>query len=83
MDRPSNRSPEPRVEILPPERPVHRDKYAQDIDDRINGFAYPMFVFVIVGFTLGIKESHGWSMGVFCFVLMMAVLELSYRLSKR
>ncbi|SRR5258708_18221567 len=51
--------------------------------DRFDGFGYGMFLFLILGFTAAIITAHGWPIGLFCCLLMLAVLELSYRLSTR
>jgi hypothetical protein len=55
----------------------------EEIRDRIDGYGYVLFVPMILFFALAIISSHGWAIGIFCGVLMFAVLELSYRLSTK
>jgi hypothetical protein len=62
------------------EREERAQKLRKSLDDRFNGFGYGIFLFVIFGFTWAIIDSHGWPMGIFAGLLMLAVLELSYRL---
>lgn len=63
------------------------DKFAErlreGLRDRFDGFGYALFLFLIFSFTFGIGDAHGWFMGIFSGILMFAVLELSYHLSKR
>jgi hypothetical protein len=75
MSRPKT-DPE-RVQLEMEERAQKRRK---SLDDRFNGFGYGMFLFVIFVFTAGIIDNHDWTMGIFACLLMLAVLELSYRL---
>jgi hypothetical protein len=68
-----------------PERvQMERDEAAQKCErafrDRFDGFGYGMFLLVIAGFTWCIADAHGWPIGIFSCVLMVAVLELAYRL---
>ena len=67
-------------ERLQVEREERAQKLRKSRDDRFNGFSYGMFLLVIVGFTAAIIDSQGWPVGIFCGLLMFAVLELSYRL---
>ncbi len=53
------------------------------LSDRFDGFGYGMFLLVIFGVTLAILKSYGWPMGIFTALLMLAILELSYRLYSR
>jgi len=55
----------------------------RQITDRFDGYGYGMFLFLILFFSWGIASSHGWPMGIFCCLLMLTILELSYQLSKR
>ncbi len=78
MTRPKT-DPE-RIQIEREERARNLRKILQD---RFDGFGYGMFLFVIVGFSVLIIDSYGWPMGTFSALLMLAVLELSYRLYAR
>ena len=51
--------------------------------DRFDGYGYGMFLFLILAFTWAIVSAHGWPIGIFCCLLMLTVLKLSYRLSTR
>jgi hypothetical protein len=42
-----------------------------------------MFLFLIFGLAWIIINSYGWRMGIFSSLLMLAILELSYRLYAR
>lgn len=53
------------------------------LKNRFDGFGYGMFLLVILAFTGAIVEGHGSAMGIFCGALMLAVLELRYRLYAR
>lgn len=55
----------------------------QQLTDRFDGYGYGMFLLLILAFTWAIISAHGWPIGLFCCLLMCAVLELSYRLSTR
>ena len=71
-----------------PERmQMERDEAAQKLDrafrDRFDGFGYGMFLLLIAVFTWFIADAHGWPIGIFCCLLMAAVLELAYRLHAR
>ncbi|MFA4911236.1 MAG: hypothetical protein WC649_09380 [Desulfobacteria bacterium] len=71
-----------------PERvQIEREERAQNLrkslHDRFDGFGYGMFLLVILAFTWLIIDSYGWPMGSFSGLLMLAVLELSYRLYAR
>ncbi|HXM20159.1 MAG TPA: hypothetical protein VN948_02705 [Terriglobales bacterium] len=55
----------------------------QQLTDRFDGYGYGMFLFLILGVSALIVAAHGWPIGVFCCLLMIAVLELSYHLSTR
>jgi len=78
MSRPKT-DPE-RVQI---EREERAQNLRESLKDRFDGFGYGMFLFVILGFTAAIIDSYGWPMGIFSGLLMLAVLELSYRLYAR
>ena len=60
-------------------RPNIRDQ----ITNRVDGHGYILFVPLILFLAWAIARSHGWPIGIFCCVLMFAVLELSHRLSTR
>lgn len=71
-----------------PERlQIEKEERAQNLrkslHDRFDGFGYGMFLLVILAFTWLIIDSYGWPMGSFSGLLMLAVLELSYRLYAR
>ena len=78
MSRP-NTDPE-RVRI---EREEHAQNFRKVLEDRFDGFGYGMFLFVIAAFSWLIVDAHGWPIGIFCCLLMLAVLELGYRLYAR
>ena len=58
------------------------EKIHRGITSRIDGYGYSLFVPLIAFVAWLIKESHGWKIGIFCLILMLVVLELSYRLEK-
>jgi len=62
------------------ERRESAERHLQSLKDRFDGFGYGMFLLVILGLTAPIAKSHGWTMGIFCCLLMVVILELSYRL---
>lgn len=82
-----------RAEVMsrPPTDPervqIEREERAQNLRkslaDRFDGFGYGMFLFLIFGFTVAIIDSYGWPIGSFSGLLMLAILELSYRLYAR
>jgi len=78
MSRPKT-DPE-RVQI---EREERAQNLRKSLHDRFDGFGYGMFLLVILAFTWLIIDSYGWPMGSFSGLLMLAVLELSYRLYAR
>lgn len=78
MSRPKT-DPE-RVQL---EREVRAQHLRESWKDRFDGCGYGMFLFVIAAFTWAIVDTYGWPMGIFSGLLMLAVLELSYRLSAR
>ena len=75
--------PETDPERVKMEREENSRKLAQILENRFDGFGYGMFLFVIAAFTWAIVDAHGWAMGIFCCLLMLAVLELVYRLYAR
>jgi hypothetical protein len=60
-----------------------RTDLRQQFADRFDGFGYGMFLLLIFAFAAAIVAAHGWPIGLFCCLLMLAVLELSYQLSMR
>lgn len=61
----------------------YKKDFRQKLNDRFDGFGYDMwllFIFMFAGFIIA---DHGWPIGIFSFVLMVAVLELSYQLYDR
>jgi len=50
---------------------------------RFDGAGYGIFLLLIAGFIYLIIDSYNWRIGLFCCVLMIVILELSYRLSVR
>lgn len=66
---------------------IEREERAQNLrevlKDRFDGFGYGMFLFLIFGFAVAIIDSYGWPIGIFSGILMLAVLELGYRLYAR
>jgi len=66
---------------------IKQEKWAAEFDrrwkDRFDGFAYHMWLFLVAAFTWLTIDAHGWRMGIFACLLMLAVLELSYRLYSR
>lgn len=70
-------------ERLQMEREERAERLQKSLKDRFDGFGYGMFLLVILAFTWGIIDSYGWPMGSFACLLMLAVLELSYRLYAR
>jgi hypothetical protein len=78
MSRPST-DPE-RVRLESEER---AERLSRGISARFDGFGYGMFLLLIGGVTYEIGASHGKTMAVFSCLLMLAVLELSYRLDSR
>jgi hypothetical protein len=69
-----------RVQI---ERKERAQNFRMSLVDRFDGFAYGMFLLVILGVTVLLIDSYGWPMGIFSGLLMLAVLELIYRLYAR
>lgn len=65
------------------EREERARNFRKILEDRFGGFGYGMFLFVIAAFTWFIVDAHGWPIGIFCCLLMLAVLELGYRLYTR
>jgi hypothetical protein len=55
----------------------------EEIRQRFDGYGYGVFLMLIAGVTYLVIKAHGWPIGIFCCVLMFAVLELGYRLSTR
>ena len=51
------------------------------LTDRFDRYGYGMFLLLIFAFTAAIVDAHGCPIGLFRRLLMLAVLELSYRLS--
>jgi len=70
-------------ERLQLEREERAERLQKSLTDRFDGFGYGMFLLVILAFTWAIIDSYGWPMGSFSCLLMLAVLELSYRLYAR
>jgi hypothetical protein len=68
-------------------RQMEQDERVQKIQRafraRFDGFGYGMFLFLIAGLTWLIADDFGWRMGIFCCLLMLAVLELAYRVYER
>ena len=58
-------------------------RWRKEFTDRFDGFGYGMILLVIAGVSWLIADAHGWPIGIFAFVLMVAVIELSYRLTQR
>jgi len=56
---------------------------SRELAERFEGFGYGLFLALILFFAWGIASAHGWPIGIFCGVLMLVILELSYRLSIR
>ena|SRR5438105_3020223 len=75
MSRPKT-DPE-RIQI---ERKERAQNLRKSLDDRFNGFGYGMFLLVSFILTVPIIDRYGWRMGIFSGLLMLAILELSYRL---
>jgi hypothetical protein len=69
------------AEAFASRRKVSAHDLRDEIRDRVDGYGYVLFVPLIFFFAWAIASSHGWPIGIFCGVLMLAVLELSYRLS--
>jgi len=61
----------------------YKNNFRQKMNDRFDGFGYGMWLLVIVTFAGFIIADHGWPIGIFTFVLMVAVLELCYQLYDR
>ncbi|MGA9365481.1 MAG: hypothetical protein WBW16_14050 [Bacteroidota bacterium] len=62
------------------------DKWARNLRDELSqrdSFAYWMFVLIFLGMCYLIGDEYNWVIGGFIFVLLVAVLELSYRLRKK
>jgi hypothetical protein len=78
MSRPKT-NPE-RVQM---EREECAQAFRKGLADRFDGAGYGVFLFVIAAFTWLIIDTHGWPMGIFCCLLMLAILELGYRLYAR
>jgi hypothetical protein len=78
MSRPET-DPE-RIQIEAKER---AQKFRENLKDRFDGFGYGMFLLVVLAVTATIIDIYGWPMGIFSGLLMLAVLELSYRLHTR
>jgi len=78
MSRPKT-DPE-RIEM---ERDEFRQKFDRAFHGRFGGSGYGMVLVFIAAFSWLIADVHGWGMGIFCCVLMVAVLELGYRLWAR
>ncbi len=55
-------------------------KAAKALRNRFDGVGYGFFLLVIVVLSWSIVGAHGWAMGIFSCLLMLAVLEISYRL---
>ena len=78
MSRP--RTDPERVQIETDER---ARKFHENLKDRFDRFGYGMFLLVVLAATATIIDIYGWPMGIFSGLLMLAVLELSYRLHAR
>lgn len=79
MSRPKN-DPE-RVRLVNEEQ---AERLSRAISNRLDGFGYGMFLLLIIVITLGIFDiSHNKALSAFTCLLMLAVLELSYRLHSR
>ena len=65
------------------EREERVRKFHQIVASRFDAFGYHIFLIFIGIFAYFILDKYGWNMGIFCFLLMLAILELSYRLYKR
>jgi hypothetical protein len=70
-------------ERLQMERDEAVQRFGRAFRDRFDGFGYGMFLLLIAAFTWFVADAHGWPMGIFCCLLMVAVLELAYRLHAR
>jgi hypothetical protein len=54
-----------------------------EVRQRFDGYGYGLFLLLIAGMTYLVIKDFGWGIGIFCCVLMLAVLELGYRLATR
>jgi hypothetical protein len=59
------------------------ERLQRGLRKRFDGAGYGMFLLLIAAFSFGIIEAQGWPVGIFCCLLMLAVLELGYRLASR
>jgi uncharacterized membrane protein YccC len=71
------------TEMLAWQQEKGKNDLRRELADRFDGFGYGLFLFLIICFAWAIVGAHGWPIGIFCAVLMFAVLELSYRLTTR
>ena len=55
----------------------------EEIRNRVDGFGYPVLLFLFAGTSYLLLEAHGWFIPIFIFILETVILELSYRLSNR
>ena len=69
-----------RVQIETEER---AQEFRENLKDRFDRFGYGMFFLVVLAVAATIIDIYGWPIGIFSGLLMLAVLELSYRLHTR
>jgi hypothetical protein len=55
----------------------------KEINDRVDGFGFPVLIFLFAGTSYLIIEDHGWAIAIFIFILETVILELAYRLSTK
>jgi hypothetical protein len=72
--------PETDPERIQMEREERTRKFERAASARFGGFAYHMYFLLILAFTYLIADDSGWRIGIFCGLLMVAVLELADRL---
>jgi len=62
---------------------MRTEKFLKGLSDRNNQFGYGVIIFMAAGFCYLLVEASNWVIAGMIFVLLVVVLELSYRLSNK
>jgi len=55
----------------------------EEIKSRVEGFGYPVLIFLFAVASYLVLKDYGWPIAIFIFVLEIVIYELTYRLSQK